>query len=80
MDSQSRPPGIGDDRGQPLPPDPEHQMRLAAFPDRLWVSILEEDAFDSIVLAEVRKGVWMPGSDHFITIFVKPAFLIEKIP
>jgi beta-fructofuranosidase len=29
------------------------------------LSILEADAFDSIVLAEVREGVWMPGSDHF---------------
>ncbi len=29
------------------------------------LSILEGDAFDSIVLAEVRSGVWMPGSDHF---------------
>ncbi len=29
------------------------------------LSVLEADAFDSIVLAEVRRGVWMPGSDHF---------------
>ena len=29
------------------------------------LSILEADAFDSIVLGEVRPGVWMPGSDHF---------------
>jgi beta-fructofuranosidase len=29
------------------------------------LSVLEADAFDSIVLAEVRPGVWMPGSDHF---------------
>jgi len=29
------------------------------------LSILERDAFDSVVLAEVRPGVWMPGSDHF---------------
>jgi len=29
------------------------------------LSILEGDAFDSIVLGEVRRGVWMPGSDHF---------------
>jgi beta-fructofuranosidase len=29
------------------------------------LSILEADAFDSIVLGEVRPGVWMPGSDRF---------------
>jgi beta-fructofuranosidase len=29
------------------------------------LSVLENDAFDSIVLGEVRPGVWMPGSDHF---------------
>ena len=29
------------------------------------LSVLEDDAFDSIVLGEVRPGVWMPGSDHF---------------
>jgi beta-fructofuranosidase len=29
------------------------------------LSVLEADAFDSIVLAEVRPGVWMPGSDRF---------------
>ncbi len=29
------------------------------------LSVLEGDAFDSIVLGEVRPGVWMPGSDHF---------------
>ena len=29
------------------------------------LSVLESDAFDSIVLGEVRPGVWMPGSDHF---------------
>ncbi len=29
------------------------------------LSILQGDAFDSIVLAEVRPKVWMPGSDHF---------------
>jgi beta-fructofuranosidase len=29
------------------------------------LSVLEADAFDSIVLGEVRPGVWMPGSDHF---------------
>ena len=29
------------------------------------LSIQEGDVFDSIVLAEVRPGVWMPGSDHF---------------
>ena len=29
------------------------------------LSVLERDVVDSIVLAEVRPGVWMPGSDHF---------------
>jgi beta-fructofuranosidase len=29
------------------------------------LSVLEGDAFDSIVLGEVRAGVWMPGSDFF---------------
>ncbi len=29
------------------------------------LSVLEADAFDSIVLGEVRPAVWMPGSDHF---------------
>ncbi len=29
------------------------------------LSVLEGDDFDSIVLGEVRPGVWMPGSDHF---------------
>jgi len=29
------------------------------------LSVLEADAFDSVVLGEVRPGVWMPGSDHF---------------
>ena len=29
------------------------------------LSVLEADAFDSIVLGEVRPGVWMPGSDLF---------------
>lgn len=29
------------------------------------LSVLEAETFDSIVLGEVRPGVWMPGSDHF---------------
>jgi len=29
------------------------------------LSGLEDDAFDSIVLGEVRPGAWMPGSDRF---------------
>jgi beta-fructofuranosidase len=29
------------------------------------LSVLEGEAFDSIVLGEVRPGVWMPGSDRF---------------
>ena len=29
------------------------------------LSVLEGEAFDSIVLGEVRPGVWMPGSDFF---------------
>lgn len=29
------------------------------------LSVLEDSSFDSIVLGEVRPGVWMPGSDHF---------------
>ena len=29
------------------------------------LSVVEDSVFDSIVLGEVRPGVWMPGSDHF---------------
>ncbi|MBN2296219.1 MAG: LamG domain-containing protein, partial [Pirellulales bacterium] len=29
------------------------------------LAVLQGDTFDTIVLGEVRPGVWMPGSDHF---------------